>query len=98
MCNRRLALLFLAVLCQLCDAASAYRILLMPLSGRSHVMQQVYIGQALAERGHDAYILLPEGLKLPFELKSSGSRLHVERYGEGMLEVLYPKILYNFVT
>jgi hypothetical protein len=59
---------------------NAYKILLIPVPGKSHVFPLAAIGKGLAERGHNVTMLL--GRNFPFKVEEGDrqSNFDVERY------------------
>jgi len=60
---------------------NCYKILIVPLTGKSHVLQMLNIGEGLISRGHQVHILLPEIFNIPTELTANITGINVERYG-----------------
>ena len=72
----------LFVLLALFDATTSYRILLVPIFVKSHVMSMLHLGEALVQRGHEVVILLPGNFKLPSQLAANTSGIGAERHGD----------------
>ncbi len=77
--------IWIDILILLLGRSLAYRILLSPAQTKSDVSAIAGLGQELASRGHDVYILAREGLSLP---ESVQSQMTVIRYGDPERKIL----------
>jgi len=61
---------------------SSYKILLIPLAGKSHIFSFAAIAERLAERGHSVSFFVGEGFRLNEATLKNRTKINVVRYND----------------
>ena len=85
--NTRMNAIFLAILVApilLSALVSSYKILLIPLTGKSHIFSLALVAERLAERGHSVTFFVGEGFQLNEAAVKDWKKINVVRYKDSL--------------
>ena len=66
---------------------SSYKILLMPLTGKSHIFSLAVVAEQLADRGHSVTFFVGEGFRLNEAAVKDWTKINVVRYKDSLDDV-----------